>query len=148
MLEDSMTSHENALLQFFVEWLSIYIKNLNWLQNLQNRAAHLIYCKPKYTHTTPLLKKIYWLHILSYCIEFKSLVTYEYFYSQAPNCRSDLFTRRQSTYNTRSSSHTRLYIPWTYLCRGPCILLLLLNYGKACLLISCHHLHWITLRNS
>ena len=38
-------------------------KNLNRLQNLQSRTAHLIYCKPKYTHTTPLFNELHWLHI-------------------------------------------------------------------------------------
>ena len=49
------------------------------------------------------------------CIKFKSLVlTYKCLHNQAPNYLSDLLTVRQSTYNTRSSLHTRLHVPRTY----------------------------------
>ena len=49
-------------------------KDLNRLQNPQNKAAaHLIYCKRKYTHTTLLLNEWHWLDV-NYCVKFKSLV--------------------------------------------------------------------------
>jgi hypothetical protein len=58
-------------------------KNLHSLQLLQNQAARLIYMKPKYTHTSPLIQTLHWLPVLQR-IEYKNAVlTYKSLSNQA-----------------------------------------------------------------
>ena len=97
-------------------------KNLNRLQNLQNRAARLIYYKSKYTHTTPLLNELHWLYINDR-IKFKSLVlTYKCLLNQISNYLSDQgarFIKLEFFFAYPFVFTTNIQI-----CRGPCILLL------------------------
>ncbi len=86
-------------------------KNLHRLQLLQNKAARLIYQKPKYTHTSPLLNELHWLPIAQR-IKFKTLtLTHKTLHDAAPSYLSDLLDTRSTPYNLRSSNRPTLRIP-------------------------------------
>ena len=88
-------------------------KTSNRLQLLQNRAARLIYMKPKRTHTSPLLSDLHWLRITQR-IQFKTLVlTYKALHNESPQYLSDLLHIRSHRYNIRASLRTTLHIPRT-----------------------------------
>ena len=88
-------------------------KTSNRLQLLQNRAARLIYMKPKRTHTSPLLSDLHWLRITQR-VQFKTLVlTYKALHNESHQYLSDLLHIRSHRYNTRASLRTTLYIPRT-----------------------------------
>ena len=57
---------------------------------------------------------VYWLFTRGSLLLYDlSHLYYKCLHKQAPNYLSDLLTVRQSTYNTRSSSHTRLLLRTT-----------------------------------
>ena len=88
-------------------------KTSNRLQLLQNKAARLLYMKPKRTHTSPLLSDLHWLRITQR-IQFKTLVlTYKALHNEAPQYLSDLLHIRCHRYNIRASLRTTLHIPRT-----------------------------------
>ena len=79
----------------------------------QNKAARLIYMKPKCTHTSPLLSDLHWLRITQ-CIQFKTLVlTYKALHNEFQQYLSDLLHIRSHCYNIRASLRTTLHIPRT-----------------------------------
>ena len=88
-------------------------KTFNRLQLLQNKAARLIYMKPKRTHTSPLLSDLHWLRITQ-SIQFKTLVlTYKALHHESPQYLSDLLHIRSRRYNIPASLRTTLHIPRT-----------------------------------
>ena len=90
-------------------------KTFNRLQLLQNKAARLIYMKPKRTHTSPLglLSDLHWLRITQ-SIQFKTLVlTYKALHHDSPQYLSDLLHIRSRRYNIPASLRTTFHIPRT-----------------------------------
>ena len=79
-------------------------KDLHRLQKLQNRAARLIFMKPKCTHTSPLIRDLHWLPVAER-IQFRTLVqTYKLLKSSSPEYLSSLLQVQQSPYSLRSTA--------------------------------------------
>ena len=84
--------------------------NIAKLQRIQNSAARLVYCIPRFEHITPVLYRLHWLPV-SFRIEYKVLIlTYKAIHGRhAPPYISDLIrTRERTNYNLRSSSQLLL----------------------------------------
>ena len=91
----------------------VSVKTSNRLQLLQNKAARLVFKKPKYTHTSALITDLHWLRITQR-IRFKTLVlTYKSLHNETPRYLSDLLHIRSHHYNIRASRRTTLEIPRT-----------------------------------
>ena len=85
------------------------LKQTQRLQKIQNWAARLIDGAMRYSHATPLLKKLHWLPI-GVRVEFKiRLLTHRALNGQAP----DYISRRLPVRSLRSSEHCLLCVPRT-----------------------------------
>ncbi|KAI5629424.1 hypothetical protein C0J50_2356 [Silurus asotus] len=81
------------------------------LQMIQNAAARLVFNQPKFSHTTPLLRSLYWLPVAAR-IRFKTVIlAYKAKNGPAPSYLSDLITSRTAPHCLRSSSTARLVPP-------------------------------------
>ena len=88
-------------------------KDLNSLQLLQNKAARLIYCKPKFDHVSHLITDLHWLSVNNR-IAYKTLsLTFKCVNNLAPVYLADLLLAHTSKYNTRSTMSKALVIPRT-----------------------------------
>ena len=89
------------------------LKQTQRLRKIQNWAARLIDGAMRYSHATPLLKKLHWLPI-AVRVEFKILLlTHRALNGQAPNCIGHCVSRRQPVRSLRSSEHSLLCVPRT-----------------------------------
>ena len=80
------------------------------LQFIQNSLARAIYCKSKFSHTTPLLKSLHWLKIKER-IQYKILsLTYKILMNLAPDYLSSLISVQKPGV-TRSSDVITLQWP-------------------------------------
>jgi hypothetical protein len=89
-------------------------KQISRLQRIQNRCARLIFKKPKFTRSSPLLKQLHWLPVTER-IQFRTLVhTFKSLNNLSPQYMSSLLTiTKPSGYNLRSSIAVTLHIPIT-----------------------------------
>ena len=89
------------------------LKQTQRLQKIQNWAARLIDGAMKYSHATPLLKKLHWLPI-AVRVKFKILLlTHRALKGQAPDYIAHCVSRRQPVRSLRSSEHSLLCVPRT-----------------------------------
>ena len=80
---------------------------------VRDKAARLIDGAMRYSHATPLLKKLHWLPI-ALRVEFKILVlTHRALNGQAPDYIGHCVSRRQPVRSLRSSEHCLLCVPRT-----------------------------------
>ena len=76
------------------------------LQRLQNAAARLISNVPRYSHITPVLCSLHWLHFKILLLTFKAI------YGHVPGYLIDLIAiKEQPRYNLRSASGLILKYP-------------------------------------
>ena len=89
-------------------------KDLSRLQRIQNRCARLVFRKPKFTHSNPLLKELHWLPVAQR-IQFRTLVhTFKSLNNLSPHYITQLLpTARLTAYSLRSSTGIRLHVPKT-----------------------------------
>lgn len=88
---------------------------INRLQRIQNVAARIVSCCPKYSHMTPILHQLHWLPVRAR-ITFKVLLlTYRCLNGTAPQYLDDLITRYSPARSLRSSSQSLLVVPKTRL---------------------------------
>ena len=81
---------------------AIPAKYLNKLQRVQNSLARVVTLSPKFSHTSPLLKQLHWLPIISR-IHFKiATITYKTIYNQQPPSLSKHITVRDVKKSLRS----------------------------------------------
>ena len=80
------------------------------IQRVQNKAARLIFKKPKFCHIIPVLSQLHWLPI-NYHIEFKILLmTFKAIHGMAPDYICKLISRRKSAgYSLRSNIKVMLW---------------------------------------
>ena len=77
--------------------------NLHRLQSIQNSAARPITNSNKFTHTTPVLRKLHWLPI-QFRSEFKlATLVYKFFHTGFPKYIAPYLSLYRTTYNTRHS---------------------------------------------
>ena len=89
------------------------LKQTQRLQKIQNWAAGLIDGAMRYSHATPLLKKLHWLPI-AVRVEFKILLlTHRALNGQAPEYIGHCVSRRQPVRSLRFSEHSLLCVPRT-----------------------------------
>ena len=89
------------------------LKQTQRLQKLQNWTARLIDGAMRYSHATPLLKKLHWLPI-AVRVEFKILLlTRRALNGQAPDYIAHCVSRRQPVRSLRYSEHSLLCVPST-----------------------------------
>ena len=89
------------------------LKQTQRLQKIQNWAARLIDGAMRYSHATPLLKKLHWLPI-AVRVELKILLlTHRALNGQAPEYIAHCVSRRQPVRSLRSSEHSLLCVPRT-----------------------------------
>ena len=89
------------------------LKQTQRLQKIQNWAARLIDGAMRYSHATPLLKKLHWL-LIAVRVEFKILLlTHQALNGQAPDYIGHCVSRRQPFRSLRSSEHCVLCVPRT-----------------------------------
>ena len=89
------------------------LKQTQRLQKIQNWAARLIDGAMRYSHATPLLKKLHWLPI-AVRVEFKILLLiHRALNGQAPVYIGHCVSRRQPVRSLRSSEHCLLCVPRT-----------------------------------
>ena len=89
------------------------LKQTQRLQKLQNCAARLIDGAMRYSHATPLLKKLHWLPI-AVRVEFKILLlTHRALNGQSPDYIAHCVSRRQPVSSLRYSEHSLLCVPRT-----------------------------------
>ena len=89
------------------------LKQTQRLQKIQNWAARLIDGAMRYSHATPLLKKLVWLPI-AVQVEFKILLlTHRTLNGQAPDYIAHCVSRRQPVRSLRYSEHSLLCMPRT-----------------------------------
>ena len=105
------------------------------LQLLQNKAARLIYMKPKRTHTSPLLSNLHWLRITQR-IQFKTLVlTYKALRNESPQYLSTCCTFALTV--TTFAPHSGLLVTYSEQTKALVTVHLLLqhqDYGIHCLI--------------
>ena len=80
------------------------------LQRVQNACARLVYCQPKFTSITPLLRELHWLPIRQR-ISFKILlIVYKSLSGQAPIYITELLQLKvqSHSHSLRSSRDTLL----------------------------------------
>jgi hypothetical protein len=85
------------------------------LQRVQNTLARVVLNKPKYEHSTELLRSLHWLPI-AHRIDYKlALLTYKVRHTSTPVYLNNLLSERaiNSTVSLRSSSRPLLYIART-----------------------------------
>ena len=94
-------------------------KQISRLQIIQNRCARLIFKKPKFTHSSSLLKQLHWLPVAER-IQFSTLVhTFKALNNLSPHYMSSLLTTsKASGYNLRSSTAITLHTPITHTLAG------------------------------
>ena len=91
----------------------LLLKQTQRLQKIQNWVARLIDGAMRYSHATPLLKKLRWLPI-AVRVEFKILLlTHRALNGQAPDYIAHCLRRRQPVRSLRSSEHNLLCVPRT-----------------------------------
>ena len=74
------------------------------MQRIQNMAARLIFCKPKFSHVSPLLFDLHWLPV-KYRIRYKLILfTFKGIHRLAPEYICDMFQVRPNSYSHRSST--------------------------------------------
>ena len=84
-----------------------------WLARGNNVATTLIDGAMKYSHATPLLKKLHWLPIVVR-VEFNILLlTHRALNGHAPDYIAQCISRRQPVRSLRSSEHSLLCVPRT-----------------------------------
>ena len=89
------------------------LKQTQRLQKIQNWAARLIDGAMRYSHATPLLKKLHRLPI-AVRVKFKILLlTHRALKGQAPDYIAHCVSRRQPVRSLRSSEHSLLCVPRT-----------------------------------
>jgi len=89
------------------------LRQMQRLQKIQNRAVRLIDGAIRYSHATPLLRKLHWLPIVVR-IEFKILLlSHRALNWQAPDNIEQCVSRRQPVISLRSSEHRLLCVPRT-----------------------------------
>ena len=89
------------------------LKQTQRLKKIHNWAARLIDGAMRYSHATPLLKKLHWLPI-AVRVEFKILLlTHRALNGQAPDYNRHCVSRRQPVRSLRSSEHCLLCVPRT-----------------------------------
>ena len=81
------------------------------LQVVLNCAAHLILCKQKYDHATPLLTQLHWLPVSQRIIFKILLLTFKLLNGIAPTYLIELLDRYVSPRPLRSSSRGLLKVP-------------------------------------
>ena len=96
----------NALLY----WLPV--KQIQWLQKVQNWAAYLIDGAMKYNHAIPLLMKLRWL-LIAVRVEFKILLLTHRTSGCASGYIEQCVSRRHPVRSLRSSEHSLLCVPRT-----------------------------------
>ena len=86
------------------------LKQMQRLQKIQSWAARLIDGAMRYSHTTPLLKKLHWLAI-AVRVEFKILLlSHRALNGQGPDYIEQCVSRRQPARSLRSSEHSLLCV--------------------------------------
>ena len=86
------------------------LKQMQRFQKIQKWAARLIDGTMRYSHASPLLKKLHWLPI-AVRVDFKVLLlTHRALNGQAPDYIAHCVSRRQSVRSLRSSEHSLLYV--------------------------------------
>ena len=89
------------------------LKQMQRLQKIQNWVARLIDDAMRYSHATPLLKKLHWLPI-AVRVEFKILLlTHLALNGQASDYIEQCVSRCQPVRSLRSSEHNLLCVPRT-----------------------------------
>ena len=89
------------------------LNQMQRLQKIQNWAARLIDGAIRYSHATPLLKKLHWLPIVVR-VEFKILLlTHQALNGQVPDYIEQCVSRLQLVRSLRSSEHSLLCVPST-----------------------------------
>ena len=81
------------------------------LQRIQNIAARIVTCTPKYAHITPVLKNLHWLPIEARIVFKILLLTYRCLNGMAPTYLCELITPYSPNRSLRSGSHHLLKIP-------------------------------------
>ena len=82
------------------------------LQRVQNAAARILYCAPRFCDITPLLYELHWLPV-KYRIEYKIItLTFKAIHGTAPSYISELITfKTNSSYSLRSNNKLLLCPP-------------------------------------
>ena len=95
---------------------------LNRLQRVQNCAARIIKCAPKFCHIMPILKDLHWLPV-KYRIQYKIvLMTFKALNGLAPPYIDELIEKYEPTRNLRSANEN-LLTPKSFSS---------VNYGERC----------------
>ena len=82
------------------------------LQRVQNAAARILYCVPRFSHITPLLHELHWLPV-KYRIEYKIItLTFKAIHGTALRYITELITfKTSSCYSLRSNNKLLLCPP-------------------------------------
>ena len=95
------------------------INRVHTLQKIQNWTARLVDSAMRYSHATPLLKKLHWLPI-AVRVEFKILLfTHRALNGQASDYIEQCVSRRQPVMSLRSSEHRRHWGDRTFRVAAP-----------------------------
>ena len=82
------------------------------LQRLQNQCVRILIKSPRREHITPVLKSLHLLKIQDRITYKILMLTYKTYYNNAPTYLCELFSRRESSVNTRlGADHHQLIMP-------------------------------------
>ena len=81
------------------------------LQAVQNCAARIVSCKPRYARATPILRELHWLPVESRIIFNILLLVYKSLNNLAPAYINSLLKNYKPSCNLRSVDHRLLTVP-------------------------------------
>ena len=81
------------------------------LQAVQNCAARIVSCKPRYARATPILRELHWLPVESRIIFKILLLVYKSLNNLAPAYINSLLKNYKPSCNLRSVDHGLLTVP-------------------------------------
>ena len=90
---------------------TLHQTSINKLQRVQNTVARIVTRTSRYSHITPVLKNLHWLHV-NYHVQFKILMhIYKALRGQVPGYISDMLNVYQPRRTLRSMDSVTLEVP-------------------------------------